>query len=187
MTLKSKILNGVAGFAALAVMSVSTSFAHETGDHSESNVTLIHAGTVMAVPGESTLSDVTIVVQDGMIMEIIDGYIEHDGAQIIDLKDDYVLISLYIDDRKELPKEAQFDFKFDSGRVKTIENIGQKWGTFQSLNFNTASQPFYVLLSPDLEVLNSPIQQVDADTYREWLKTGLVNYRSLAQNRIELK
>jgi len=112
MTLKSKILNGVAGFAALAVMSVSTSFAHETGDHSESNVTLIHAGTVMAVPGESTLSDVTIVVQDGMIMDIIDGYIEHDGAQIVDLKDDYVLPGL-IDSHVHLSHEWNPNVRLD--------------------------------------------------------------------------
>ena len=96
------------------------------------------------------------------------------------LKEDYVLISLYIDDRKELPKEEQFDFKFDSGRVKSIETIGEKWGTFQTLNFNSASQPFYVLLSPSLEVLNSSIQRTDSDTYRDWLKTGLAKYRELS-------
>ncbi|MFH6604037.1 cytochrome c biogenesis protein CcdA [Maribacter algicola] len=99
------------------------------------------------------------------------------------LKNDYILISLYIDDRKELPQEEQFDFKFESGRVKTIETVGQKWGTFQTLNFNSASQPYYVLLSPDLEVLNGPIQQVDADTYRTWLSAGLLKYQDLAQNR----
>ncbi len=99
------------------------------------------------------------------------------------LKNDYILISLYIDDRKELPKEEQFDFKFDSGRMKTIETVGQKWGTFQTLNFNSASQPYYVLLSPELEALNSPIQQVGADTYREWLKKGLERYNVLAANQ----
>ncbi|WP_273567026.1 protein-disulfide reductase DsbD family protein [Maribacter halichondriae] len=96
------------------------------------------------------------------------------------LKNDYVLISLYVDDRKELPESGQFDFKFDSGRVKNIETVGQKWGTFQTLNFNTASQPFYVLLSPELEVLNSSIQQVDVETYQDWLRTGLRRYESLA-------
>ncbi len=95
------------------------------------------------------------------------------------LKEDYVLISLYIDDRKPLPEEGQFDFKFESGRVKTIKTVGEKWGTFQTLNFNAASQPYYVLLSPDLEVLNSSIQYTDKDTYLNWLKTGLKNYRSL--------
>ncbi len=95
------------------------------------------------------------------------------------LKEDYVLISLYIDDRKPLPEEGQFDFKFESGRVKTIKTVGEKWGTFQTLNFNAASQPYYVLLSPDLEVLNSSIQYTDKDTYLNWLKAGLKNYRSL--------
>lgn len=92
------------------------------------------------------------------------------------LKSDYVLISLYVDDRKELPEAQQFDFQYDSGRVKRIENIAQKWGTFQDINFNAVSQPFYVLLSPDLEVLNSSIQNSDADTYRLWLLEGLRNF-----------
>ncbi|MHA7832529.1 MAG: protein-disulfide reductase DsbD family protein [Flagellimonas sp.] len=89
------------------------------------------------------------------------------------LKEDYVLISLYVDDRKELPKSQQFDFKYDSGRIKAIETIGQKWGTFQTINFNAASQPYYVLLSPNLEILNEAVQYVDVETYEEWLKSGL--------------
>lgn len=93
------------------------------------------------------------------------------------LKEDYVLISLYVDDRKELPEDQQFDFQYDSGRVKRIENIAQKWGTFQDINFNAVSQPFYVLLSPELEVLNSSIQNSDADTYRLWLLEGLQNFK----------
>ncbi|TFG77947.1 MAG: thioredoxin family protein [Flavobacteriales bacterium] len=98
------------------------------------------------------------------------------------LKESYVLISLYVDDSAELPKEEQFDFKFESGRVKTIETIGQKWGTFQTLNFGAASQPYYVLLSPEMEVLNVAIQSTDAETYREWLKKGLQNHRAMAKN-----
>lgn len=93
------------------------------------------------------------------------------------LKNDYVLISLYVDDRKKLPENQQFDFQYDSGRVKRIENIAQKWGTFQDINFNAVSQPFYVLLSPDLELLNASIQNTDADTYRKWLLDGLRNFK----------
>jgi thiol:disulfide interchange protein DsbD len=92
------------------------------------------------------------------------------------LRDDYILISLYVDDRKELPESKQFDFQYESGRIKTITTIGQKWGTFQTINFNAASQPYYVLLSPDLEVLNPAVQYVDTDTYEEWLKSGLQRY-----------
>ena len=93
------------------------------------------------------------------------------------LKEEYILISLYVDDRKELPKEQQFDFKYESGRVKSIETVGQKWGTFQTLNFNAASQPYYVLLSPDMEVLSTAVQYTDRDTYLQWLKTGLETYK----------
>jgi len=89
------------------------------------------------------------------------------------IKEEYVLISLYIDDRKELPEAEQFDYKFDSGRIKRIETVGQKWGTFQTINFNAASQPYYVLLSPDLEILNNAVQYTDSETYRNWLLEGL--------------
>jgi|TARA_R110000744_G_scaffold80337_7_gene157726 thiol:disulfide interchange protein DsbD len=95
------------------------------------------------------------------------------------LKDEYVLISLYIDDRKELPAEEQFDFKYESGRVKNINTVGEKWGTFQTLNFNAASQPYYVIMSPDLEILNSAVQYTDRDTYKEWLKKGVSNFKEL--------
>jgi thiol:disulfide interchange protein DsbD len=98
------------------------------------------------------------------------------------LKEDYVLISLYVDDRKELPESEQFDFKFDNGRVKAIETIGQKWGTFQTVNFNAASQPYYVLLSPNLEILNEAVQYVDVETYETWLKSGLEKHQ-LSMNK----
>jgi thiol:disulfide interchange protein DsbD len=91
------------------------------------------------------------------------------------IKNNYVLISLYTDDREELPESEQFNFQFDSGRVKEIHNIAQKWGTFQDVNFNSISQPFYVLLSPDLKVLNTTIQNSDIPTYKNWLLEGLKN------------
>ena len=91
------------------------------------------------------------------------------------IKNNYVLISLYTDDREELPESEQFNFQFDSGRVKEISNIAQKWGTFQDVNFNSISQPFYVLLSPDLKVLNTTIQNSDIPTYKNWLLEGLKN------------
>src|SRR5690606_3928460 len=93
------------------------------------------------------------------------------------IKDEYVLISLYVDDRKELPEAEKFDFKYASGRIKNIGTIGQKWGTFQSVNFNAASQPYYVLLSPDLEILAPAVQYVDVETYQRWLRSGLDRYQ----------
>ena len=75
------------------------------------------------------------------------------------LKNEYVLISLYVDDNeKELPKEAQFTFLKDNGKTKEIKTIGDKWTTFQVINFKNASQPYYVLMTNELKILNSPQQ-----------------------------
>ena len=89
----------------------------------------------------------------------------------------YVLISLYIDDKKELPRELQFDFKYGD-RIKQIKTIGSKWATFQAINFNTASQPFYVQLSPEMELLNRPERYTDKETYLKWLKSGLSRFKN---------
>ncbi|WP_339886051.1 protein-disulfide reductase DsbD family protein [Polaribacter vadi] len=93
------------------------------------------------------------------------------------LKNDYILISLYVDDNeKELPEAQQFDFLKNNGKIKKIKTYGNKWATFQYVNFNNTSQPYYVLLSPDLEILNKAQQYTDRDTYYAWLKEGLQNF-----------
>lgn len=102
-------------------------------------------------------------------------WIENDIFTII--HKEYVLISLYVDDRKELPKELQFDFIRSNGNRKKIETVGDKWATFQAINFKTASQPYYVLMSPDLEILHSAQQYTDRDTYYTWLKEGLKKFK----------
>ena len=94
------------------------------------------------------------------------------------LKDDYILISLYVDDRKELPTAAQFKFKRANGKLKDIETVGDKWATFQTVNFQTASQPYYVLMTADLEILNHAEQYTDKDTYLTWLQKGIVNFNN---------
>ncbi len=100
---------------------------------------------------------------------------EHDIYTL--LKEEYILISLYVDDRKELPKDQQFNFLRANKSVKRIKTVGDKWATFQTLNFKTASQPYYILLNTDLEVLGIPQQYTDRDTYYRWLKDGLANYK----------
>lgn len=93
------------------------------------------------------------------------------------INDNYVLISLYVDDRKELPEDKQFDFERTDGNIKKIKTIGDKWATFQIVNFQTASQPYYVLLTPELEMLNTPKEYTDKADYTQWLKTGLENFK----------
>ena len=91
------------------------------------------------------------------------------------INDEFVLISLYVDDRKELPEEDQIILKYKSGKSKQIKTIGDKASTFQAINFKSASQPYYVLLDNDLRILNKPIQYTSKDNYLNWLKEGLNN------------
>jgi thiol:disulfide interchange protein DsbD len=89
------------------------------------------------------------------------------------LKQEFILVSLYVDDRQELSEEQQFVFTYQNGKSKRVRTVGDLWSTFQTFNFGSISQPFYVQLSPQLEVLNRPLQNSDAETYLNWLKQGL--------------
>lgn len=91
------------------------------------------------------------------------------------LNENYIIISLYVDDRKELDKDAQFNYQYSDGRIKKINTVGKKWATFQAINFQTASQPFYVQMTSDGNLLNSPKQYTDVATFRAWLEKGLKN------------
>ena len=71
------------------------------------------------------------------------------------LSEQYIIISLYVDDKKKLPEAEQFDYLRINGTIKNIETIGDKWGTLQTINFQNNSQPYYVLLNHDLKLLNT--------------------------------
>ena len=94
------------------------------------------------------------------------------------LKDEVILISLYVDDNeKQLPKEQQFTFLKANGKTKEIKTVGDKWATFQVINFKNASQPYYVLMTNELKILNSPQQYSDVETYQKWLEIGLKKFQ----------
>ena len=93
---------------------------------------------------------------------------------------DYILVSLYVDDRKQLPDDEQFTFTTSDGSKKAIRTIGDKFATLQSENFKNASQPLYVLISPDEKLLNKPVGYTDNPaTYAQWLQCGLDAYKQL--------
>ena len=93
------------------------------------------------------------------------------------INENFVLISLYVDDRKELKLTDQLDLKYKSGKIKEIRTIGDKSATIQALNFKSASQPYYVLLDPNLKILNSPIQYTTKEVYQNWLEEGLREFK----------
>ncbi|WP_456442411.1 cytochrome c biogenesis protein CcdA [Psychroserpens sp.] len=93
------------------------------------------------------------------------------------LSDNYIIISLYVDDRKELSEDQQFEYLKPTGSVKKIKTIGDKWATLQTINFKNNSQPFYVLLDHDMNMLNETTAYTpNVDEYFDWLKKGLESF-----------
>lgn len=91
------------------------------------------------------------------------------------IRDKYVLISLYVDDRKALDKP--YISKYDNGVKRTV---GNKWAEFEARHFNRNSQPYYVLLNDELKVLNAPKAYTpDIKEYQAFLQCGVDRYGEL--------
>lgn len=97
------------------------------------------------------------------------------------INEKYILVSLYVDDRKVLPGAEQLRYKTNEGEEKQIRTVGDKWAAFQAENFSQVTQPLYVVLSPDEKLLNHPVGYMpDARDYEEWLRCGLNGYKQMA-------
>jgi thiol:disulfide interchange protein len=96
-------------------------------------------------------------------------------------EEDYVLISLYVDDKKELPEDQKLTVERLGGGTRVLENYGHKWAHFQTQFFQSNSQPYYVLLGSDGEtVLNDPVGYTpDEADYKAFLDCGLEVFESL--------
>lgn len=95
------------------------------------------------------------------------------------IKNDYILISLYVDDKVNLPEDEQFNYLRENGGIKKIRTIGDKWATFQTVNFKNNSQPFYVLLDPEVNLLNPPVGYTPNEKeYLSWLREGLSKFEA---------
>jgi thiol:disulfide interchange protein len=92
------------------------------------------------------------------------------------IKDKYVLISLYTDDRKALADNEVYNSTFDHKDKKTV---GNKWADFEAVHFGRNSQPYYVLLDPNtLKVLNQPVAFTpDVKAYQGFLQCGLDKFK----------
>ena len=98
------------------------------------------------------------------------------------LSQEYVLVSLYVDDRKALLADEQFSYAQPNGRIKKLKTVGDKWATFQTINFKNNSQPYYILLDEDQNMLNKPVGYTpDVDEYAEWLTEGLEEFQRTHQ------
>lgn len=93
------------------------------------------------------------------------------------LKQQFVLVSLYTDDKTPLPENEVFD----SALLKTrINTVGKRFKELQARHFKTISQPYYVLLDPQEQLLVSPPigVELDIERYLAYLNTGLANFKT---------
>ena len=91
------------------------------------------------------------------------------------LKNEVVLISLYVDDKRELPKSEQTVSKETGNDIITV---GDKWTEFIITKYKTNTQPFYVLMDLEENNLNDPISYTpDSNEYLAWLKDGISKFK----------
>ena len=97
------------------------------------------------------------------------------------LKNDVVLISLYVDDKRKLPEGEEIESKLRPG--KKLKYIGQKWSEFQTIKYRANAQPFYVLMNHNEENLNDPAAYTpDVEEYYTWLKEGISKFNKIDFN-----
>lgn len=90
------------------------------------------------------------------------------------LKNEIVLISLYGDDQRELPKEEQYVSKSGS----EVTTIGKKWREYQIERYNINAQPYYVVLDADGKDISKPVGYTpDVQEYKAWLKEGISKFK----------
>lgn len=89
---------------------------------------------------------------------------------------EFVVVSLYVDEKRNLPLQEQTEITTKQGK-KSIISVGDKWATFQTENFGATSQPQYIILSPEQVALTKPKYLSTASSFAEWLVCGLDAFR----------
>ena len=100
------------------------------------------------------------------------------------LTNDVVLISLYVDERIDLPVDQQYQTKL-AGKTKKVKTTGDKWMVLQANTFGTNSQPYYVILDNNENQINEAANYQDYGTvakFQDWLNRGLAEYEKLNTN-----
>ena len=91
------------------------------------------------------------------------------------MTDDYVLITLYVDNKTPLPEHIKVT---ENGKERTLRTLGDKWSYLQRVKFGANAQPFYVLIDNEGNPLNKSYSyDEDVDKYVDFLQTGLNNYK----------
>jgi thiol:disulfide interchange protein DsbD len=87
------------------------------------------------------------------------------------IQNNFILVSLYVDDKALLPVEKRFTYTTTARSKKEITSVGDLWATFQAENFNQSSQPLYVVMSANQKLLSNPVGYTpNAKEYLNWLQ-----------------
>ena len=91
------------------------------------------------------------------------------------MQEDYVLITLFVDDKTPLPEHIKV---MENGKERTLRSLGDKWSYLQRVKFGANAQPFYVLIDNEGNPLNKSYSyDEDVNKYVDFLQTGLKNYK----------
>ena len=91
------------------------------------------------------------------------------------IQDDYVLITLYVDNKTPLPEHIKV---MENGKERTLRTLGDKWSYLQRVKFGANAQPFYVLIDNEGNPLNKSYSfDENVANYVDFLETGLKNYK----------
>ena len=105
----------------------------------------------------------------------MEDYVWSDPRILQILNNEVVLISLYVDDKRELPINEQYISK-ETG--KKIKSIGNKWSDFQITRYKANAQPYYIILDTKEKSLNQPVGYMpDITEYEQWLKYGIKQFQ----------
>lgn len=100
------------------------------------------------------------------------------------MKNDFVVVSLYVDERQVLPAAKQLEYKTKTGADKSIITIGDKWATFQSENFNAVSQPQYAIISTNEKALTKTKGYTpNPAEFNKWLQCGLDAFKDAEEKK----
>jgi Thiol:disulfide interchange protein len=98
------------------------------------------------------------------------------------MMNDFVVVSLYVDERTKLPASQQLNYTTKTGTSKQIITVGDKWATFQSENFDAVAQPQYAIISPEEKILTKTKGYTpSAREFSQWLQCGIDAYKVTRQ------
>ena len=90
------------------------------------------------------------------------------------MRNEFVVVSLYVDQRTKLAATEQTVYKTASGVEKSLITVGDKWATFQTENFNATSQPQYAIISPnEIALTKRKFYTPNPVSFADWLRCGL--------------